>query len=226
MKSKLKKNRTAIVSMIALISGYGTFCLLLFSCTSRPLTSMHGTYIDFPQVQELKARTIPLDTALFRYPFRVHVNGNRAAVLDLHGTDHYFHVFSYPEFHYLTSFGKRGEAPDEMLSAENIRWSGKYIWTLDANKTLLTAFGFAVSGDTLLRQKEVKLSKDVSRALDFVLCKDSTFIIPDYTGDNRFCLVDPAGELSRKWGTIPSANEDALQHFRPALAQFYRLQSP
>lgn len=48
----------------------------------------------------------------------MHAWDNKAVVLDLHGTDHYFHAFSYPEFHYLSSFGKRGDAPEEMLSAE------------------------------------------------------------------------------------------------------------
>jgi hypothetical protein len=44
--------------------------------------------------------------------------------MDLHGTDYFCHVFHYPGFRYFASFGKRGEAPEEMLSAENIRWHG------------------------------------------------------------------------------------------------------
>ncbi len=66
-----------------------------------------------------------MDTALFRYPFRVRVQGDKAVVMDLHGTDYFCHVFHYPGFRYFASFGKRGEAPEEMLSAENIRWHGQ-----------------------------------------------------------------------------------------------------
>ena len=33
----------------------------------------------------------------------------------------------------------------------------KCLWTLDANKSELTELGFALSGDTLLRQEVVKL---------------------------------------------------------------------
>lgn len=72
--------------------------------------------MDFPQTIELKARVQPLDTALFRYPFRVRVQGDKAVVMDLHGTDYFCHVFHYPGFRYFASFGKRGEAPEEMLS--------------------------------------------------------------------------------------------------------------
>lgn len=198
------------------------FFFSLLSCTSQSNISINSRYTDFPQVQELKAKTILLDTALFRYPYRIHALGNKAVVLDLHGMDHYFHAFSYPEFHYLSSFGKRGDAPEEMLSAENFRWSGKVLWTLDANKSELTGLEFALSGDSLLRKEVVKLDKEILRALDFVVYEDSTFIIPDYTGDSRFCQVNSKGKLLRKFGTIPSVNEEALANSRPALAQAWR----
>lgn len=98
--------------------------------------------MDFPQTIELKARVQPLDTALFRYPFRVRVQGDKAVVMDLHGTDYFCHVFHYPGFRYFASFGKRGEAPEEMLSAENIRWHGQSLWGLDAGKSVLTKYDF------------------------------------------------------------------------------------
>lgn len=87
------------------------------SCTQKKVATSVA-YMDFPQTIELKARVQPLDTALFRYPFRVRVQGDKAVVMDLHGTDYFCHVFHYPGFRYFASFGKRGEAPEEMLSAE------------------------------------------------------------------------------------------------------------
>ena len=150
---------------------------------------------DFPQTRELKGTVIPLDTALFRYPFRIRVQGDMAVVMDLHGTDCFCHAFSYPEFHYISSFGKRGESPDEQISVENIRWYGESLWSLDANKSELTRFGCDLSGDSLFRQEAVNLDKDILRALDFVMMDDSTFIIPDYSGDNRFCWVNRQGGL-------------------------------
>lgn len=86
------------------------------SCTQKKVATSVA-YMDFPQTIELKARVQPLDTALFRYPFRVRVQGDKAVVMDLHGTDYFCHVFHYPGFRYFASFGKRGEAPEEMLSA-------------------------------------------------------------------------------------------------------------
>lgn len=64
--------------------------LLFISCTPNPVVSGKKPYTDFPQEQELKARTIRLDTALFRYPSRLHIRDGKAVVLDLHGTDYFF----------------------------------------------------------------------------------------------------------------------------------------
>ena len=86
----------------------------------------------------------------------------------------------------------------------------------------LTRLGFASSGDSLFRLETVSLDEELLRALDFVQYDDSTFIIPDYSGDGRFCLVSRQGRLLRKIGTIPTTNEDALKNARPALAQAWR----
>ena len=194
---------------------------LFVACASAPEERIKP-YSDFPEVKELITRSVPLDTALFRYPYRICVQGDKAVVLDLHGTDHFFHAFRYPGFCYLSSFGKRGDAPEEMFSAENIQWNGDFLWVLDSNKSELTRLGFASSGDSLLRQEAVKLDEELLRSLDFVQYDDTTFIIPDYSGDSRFCFVNRQGKLLRKMGTIPTVNEEALQNARPALAQAWR----
>lgn len=195
--------------------------LALASCTSAPREEV-SSYTDFPQTLELKGRTVPLDTALFRYPFRIRVQDDKVVVLDLHNEDYFCHAFSYPSFRYLSSFGKRGEAPGEQLSVENIRWDGEDWWTLDANKSELIRFGGAASGDLLSCRETMKLDEAVSRPLDFALCGDSAFLIPDYSGDSRFCRTDRTGKLLSRMGTIPTANAEALQHARPALAQAWR----
>ena len=109
-----------------------------------------------------------------------------------------------------------------MLSAENIRWNGKSLWTLDTNSSILTRFGLSLSNDSLLRKETVSLDKEILRGLDFVIYDDSTFIIPDYSGESRFCWVDRTGKLLHRMGAIPTVNEAALKHARPALAQAWR----
>lgn len=193
---------------------------LLTACTSVPV-GKGIPYSDFPETMRLEGKVIPLDTAVFRYPFRIRIQGDRAIALDLHGTDHFFQMFTYPGGNYLASYGKRGDSPVDMLSAENFRWNG-HLWMLDANKNELTRVVFSESGDSLLRDEAVTLDKEILRALDFVQYDDSTFIIPDYSGENRFCFVNGKGKLLRKFGSIPTAKEETLERSRPALAQAWR----
>lgn len=195
--------------------------LLLVACTSSRADGS-VSYTDFPQEVDLYAKAIEIDTAVFRFPFRIRIEGDKAIVMDLHGVDNYYHVFQYPGFKYTASFGKRGDSPSEMLSAETVRYVNDEIWALDANKGKLNRFVFSLSGDSLLRNEVVALDKSLLRVLDFAIYDDSTFIVPDYSGDSRFCWVNRQGKLLHKSGTIPSTNEEALSKARPALAQAWR----
>lgn len=179
-------------------------------------------YSEFPQERELRGEVIELDTALLRYPFRIRIEGDKAIVMDLHGLDHYEHLFQYPSFQYLSSFGRRGDSPTEMLSMENFRLHNHGVWTLDANKSELTRLDFSSSGDSLLRDEAVTLDEDILRPLDFTIYNDTTFIIPDYSGENRLCRVNCNGKLIDKIGSIPTVNKEALKNARPALAQAWR----
>lgn len=194
--------------------------LLVSACASAPEKGI--PYNDFPVTEQLSGQTVPLDTAIFRFPYRIRVQGDTVAILDLHASEHFIQLFHYPDFSYIASLCRRGDSPEDMLSAENLRWDGNSLWTLDANKSQLTRYGLSLSGDSLLREEVVSLDKEILRALDFVVYDDSTFIVPDYSGESRFCWVNRKGKLLRKMGEIPSANEEALMQARPALAQAWR----
>ena len=200
------------------------FFLFLISCSKKHKEYADNVfaYSEFPQEKELKGEVIELDTALLRYPFRIRIKGDKAIVMDLHGLDHYGHLFQYPSFQYLSSFGKRGDSPTEMLSLENFRLQNHVVWTLDANKSELTRLDFSSSGDSLLRDEAVTLDEDILRPLDFAIYNDSMFIIPDYSGENRLCRVGRNGRLIDKIGIIPTIDEKALKNARPALAQAWR----
>ncbi|WP_369893276.1 BF3164 family lipoprotein [Bacteroides sp. AN502(2024)] len=200
------------------------FFLFLLSCGKKEKEYADNVYAysEFPQEKELKGGVIELDTALFRYPFRIRIEGDKAIVMDLHGSEHYGHLFEYPSFRYLSSFGRRGDSPTEMLSMENFRLYNHELWTLDANKSELIGLGFSSSGDSLLRKETVTLDEAILRPLDFAVYDDTTFVIPDYSGESRFLKVSCKGKLIEKIGAIPTANEKALEEARPALAQAWR----
>lgn len=205
---------------------YFSFLLffLLISCNRNTKEYAADVYFysSFPLEKEIKGEVIKLDSVLLQYPFRIHVEGNKVIIMDLHGPDYYGHLFQFPDFKYLSPFGRRGGSPSDMLSMENVRFGNHEVWTLDANKKELTRLGFSPSCDSLLRDEAVTLDGDILRPLDFAIYNDTTFIVPDYSGEKRLCWVHRNGSLLNKVGEIPSANKEAMRYARPALAQAWR----
>ena len=56
--------------------------LLFISCGTKNKEYANNAfpYSQFPQEKELKGEVIELDTALFRYPFRIRIEGDKAIV--------------------------------------------------------------------------------------------------------------------------------------------------
>lgn len=144
-----------------------------------------------------------------------------AIVMDLHNTDHYLHAFTYPQWKHVVSFGRRGEAPGEMLSVANIQFNSlDSLWSLDPKKMKITRWKISPSTGSAEQVEEIKLDTKLVRSLDF-RTMESGFLIPDYMGEHRFWEVDYSGNPVKSNGTIPSetANEETS---RPALAQAWR----
>lgn len=169
----------------------------------------------------LTGETVPVDTALFRYAYRMRVNGSRAVIMDLHNADYYYHVFSYPDFHYVSSFGKRGEGPGESNYAANVRFTAPdTVWTLDDGKGRMYQYSGITTDKAPKLEQDIQLDKRLLRSLDFDLKDASTAVIPDYSGENRFGWVSlPSGELLRKSEQIPVADPKLLEESAPAVAQ-------
>lgn len=192
----------------------------IISCTDSPGT-YYPRYSTFPDEKAISARVIELDTALFRYPFRVAVKDSMAIVMDLHNADNYFHAFTYPNWIHIVSFGKRGEGPEEMLSAETFQFNSlDSIYALDANKMQISRWAISAKDHSATRQEVIRLDKNLIRSLDFC-ATDSCFLIPDYLGEHRYWQVDYSGKPIRSIGKIPT-EKDWTSEIRPALAQAWR----
>lgn len=192
----------------------------LIACSGSP-DKHFPRYSDFPETKAISAQVIPLDTILFRYPTRITIRDSIAVVMDYHNTDHYLHAFTYPEWKHVVSFGKRGEAPEEMLSIENFQFNSlDSLWALDANKMEITRWKISPNSGLAERMEEIKLDKKLVRSLDFHTM-ESGFLIPDYMGEHRFVEVDNCGKPIKSNGKIPSETINKETSY-PALAQAWR----
>lgn len=202
------------------------FLLLLLAACSGQHRQQQGTgeaiIEEAVQAGEvLEGEVIPIDTALFRYAYRMRVQDDKAVILDLHNADYYYHVFTYPDFKYISSFGKRGEGPGESIYASNVRFVGpNTVWVLDDGKGRMYQYSGIAKGETPKLEKDILLDKSLFRSLDFDMNDASTIVIPDYSGENRFSWADLAsGKLLHKSEQIPISDQKLLKESAPAVAQ-------
>ena len=94
------------------------------------------------------------------------------------------------------------------------------VWTLDANRMLITRWSVSPTDKTVLRKEEIRLDKTLVRSLDFYRT-DSAFLITDYLGDFRYHKVSHSGKPIKNIGKIPT-EISYEQYIHPALAQAWR----
>ena len=197
--------------MSNIIIFYFSIVVLCFvSCEEIQTDSIH----DMPIIK-LTAVNTNIKDVVFRYPFRARLNDSILYIMDLHGQEYYVNAFTYPKLKYIKSFGKKGIGPEELLDSENIRFDNQNnLWILDANRKKLICF-------TDSGQREILLSKSLIRTLDFDFYKDSLFIVPDYTGNYRYSIVNSQGKIIENRSCIPVKKKNKRKS-NIALAQAWR----
>jgi hypothetical protein len=193
-----------------MVKSHTYICYLLFltACADR-----NGGVV-FPETANLSVSNNYKSDVYMRYPFRVILSGSSLYVMDLHAPEYYIHKYNMygSDLIHKESFGKRGEGPEELLDAENIRIdSNGRLWTLDANRQSLVYWDNS-------EQEKLALSPELLRPLDFALINDSTFIVPDYSGENRICIVNQKGEVVERLFSIPQKRNTS----KASLAQAWR----
>lgn len=112
--------------VIALKTSTNILLVFLFmACTSVPDERM-TSYADFPETRELTARTLSLDSALFRYPYRVRIQDDKAVVLDLHGTEYFFMLFIIPTFIICPLSANEAMLPKRCFQPKNFDGMGTF----------------------------------------------------------------------------------------------------
>ncbi len=195
--------------------------LLLAGCAEK----RKAPSADFSRlsVYELEGKAVSVDSVYMRYPYRIRVEGDVAVVFDLHAADRCCHAFTYPEFGYLASFGRVGEGPEEILSGSDVRFLGpNRVGILDSNGRKIAVYGGIGRGMTPVLERMVRMEETVLLPLDFVPLSGGGFLMPDYSGKSRFCIVDSCGRLCERRAEIPVADKELLAASAPAVAQAWR----
>jgi len=191
-----------------------TIGIVLYACSDSVSVKddFSGKY------QSISGKVQLFDKVFTRYPFRIRHEDSTLFVMDLHGTDFFCHRFSYPDMQPLGSFARRGSGPNEFLDVENVRFdSDGNICLLDANKSRIVILG-KTDLDTL---GQIKLQDKLIRTLDFDIVNDSLFVVPDYTGNHRYTIINRNGEIVKECFSIP-VRKNEKQVASISLAQAWR----
>lgn len=87
-------------------------------------------------------KTVRRDTSrLISYPYKIKLADSLVFVLDLRAGDGSFvQVFSYPELKYITSIGKKGRGPNELLTLPCFDIYEGHVYLLDPHKMFLMRY--------------------------------------------------------------------------------------
>ena len=174
-----------------------------------------------PDSETTIVQDIDLEPVYFRYPYRIEIRDSLAVILDLHNDSHYLYAFTYPDWQPIAPFGRRGEGPEELLSADRVRLCAPdSVWVLDANRMQITRWAIDPEAKQVARVETVTLDKRLLRTLDFCKTPDG-FLVDDYTGKYRYHVLSPDGQILRSVGTVPTRHKELLEN-APALAQAWR----
>ncbi|MDD2612081.1 MAG: BF3164 family lipoprotein [Bacteroidales bacterium] len=173
--------------------------------------------IDNCRTIHIKSESRIINGVYMRYPFRVRLVDSILYIMDLHGTENICHAFSYPQMEHINSYGKLGKGPNEFLDSENICFDQQeQLWVLDANRQKLVQIKQGII------HTEIDLNDKLIRTLDFTLYDDSTFLVPDYSGQFRYHIIDSKGNIIESRQKIPTEKNGNEGASYIALAQAWR----
>ena len=206
-------------SMKTFLSLVAALCLAA-GCTTSPKSADETAVVP---CDSLCGKAVQVDSVLFRYAYRLRVQGDVAVVFDLHHPDYYCHAFTYPDFKYLSSFAPLGEGPDEVVSGSDVRFLGpNRVAVLDSNGRKIAIYNGVGKGTAPVLERMVRMEEAVLMPLDFVPLSGGSFLIPDNSGEHRFSVIDSCGKVQGSKAAYPISEKELLTTAAPAVAQAWR----
>ena len=117
---------------------------LLISCKPTPPSGDNGEIV--PLTSECLLKNSDL---YMKYPYKIKVQDSIMCIWDLHGGDRFYHLYSYPELQFITSFAVNGRGPEEYISTGGFCMDKQHIYVFDTSRARLSIF----RKDSLMQQR-------------------------------------------------------------------------
>lgn len=155
--------------------------------------------LDNIQVDTLECiQKISLDSIALTYP-SMKVQHGICCIAD-NGGEYYFHLYTFPDFKYIRSFGRKGKAKNELINLLDFDFRDDYVYALGgADKKILE---FNIQED-LDNPRTIYYDNDLQIA-ELCCLDNGNFVVYNTLGKHRFTELSKDGKVLGEYVNIPN----------------------
>lgn len=174
-----------------------------------------GNPYDGIPVTNITSECLLKNTDIFmKYPYKIRVTDSIMFIWDLHGGDKFYHIYSYPNLEFITSFGEPGRGDKEFISTGGFEIDENYIYVFDTPRARLHIFSI----DSLMHHhtrpyKIINFPTECIPVLSFAKMENG-YALVNSNGEERITLVDTCGQIICKKYKLPITDSVEFNNYR------------
>lgn len=144
----------------------------------------------FPVTTPIRCqKKISIDSVFMSYPI-LKIDGNYCCIADMATREYFFHLYSYPSFKYVKSFGAVGKGSNELVMLTDFDFH-------DGVVTALCGADYTIKLFNINTPQSPKVIKPQKKNDYSAICNgcDNTFYLYSITGDKRILRIDTCGKV-------------------------------
>lgn len=212
-----------ISDMIKTSLKYGNRLIMIFlSILGIAACKNHNTPWEEIPIINLTSESLLKDTAIFmKYPYKIRVMDSIMCIWDLHGGDKFFHIFSYPELKFITSFGESGRGDREFVNTAGFRMDEQNIYVFDSYRAKLNIFSIdSIMHNKLSPFQVINYPATCVPVLSFAKMENG-YALLNFNGDERISFVDTLGQIIAKKYKYPITDTVEFKRYRAFTATLW-----
>lgn len=162
--------------------------IFLFVCCKR--NDNIKEISSFPTTSSLRVQhKLTIDSALITYPV-MKIDGNYCCIADMAAKVNFFHLYTFPSFKYIKSFGALGHGSNELAMLTSFDFRNGVVSALCGAERTIKLFNIRnPSSPKIIRPKEIV---DYSAICDG---DDNSYYLYSLNGRNRVHRIDTCGKI-------------------------------
>lgn len=160
----------------------GLVCFVILFCACSESVYNKQTYVSFTDNRELIGKDIVLSDSVFFTTPDILIVDSLCCIFDQSSTEHYCHIFAFPQFDYKYSLVKRGRGQNEIITPPScVKIFAGYLYIADGVQQQILKFDLRDS--TNIPIEKYNINDFIN---DFAIINDSVFAITSISPGEKF----------------------------------------